>query len=38
MTMRKTTLNIHINATQAKVFNTLLDKNLIHKWKVPDDM
>lgn len=38
MSERKTILNVHLKASKSKVYNTLLDKELIHKWKVPDEM
>lgn len=38
MTERKTILTVHLNAPKSKVYHTLLDRNLISKWKVPDDM
>lgn len=38
MSERKTILTVHLNSPKSKVYHTLLDKNLISKWKVPDDM
>lgn len=38
MSERRTILNVHLKASKSKVYNTLLDKELIHKWKVPDEM
>lgn len=38
MSERFTVHHIHLNASKSKVYQTLLDKNLIAKWKVPDDM
>lgn len=38
MAERKTILNAQIKASKSKVYHALLDKELIHKWKVPDEM
>jgi len=38
MSERYTVHHVHLNASISKVYQTLLDKNLIAKWKVPDDM
>ncbi len=38
MSERYTVHHVHLNASKSKVYQTLLDKNLIAKWKVPDDM
>jgi len=38
MSERKTIVKVHLNASKMRVYQTLLDKNLFAKWKVPDDM
>jgi uncharacterized protein YndB with AHSA1/START domain len=38
MTDRRTVQSIQIKASKSVVYQTILEKELIHKWKVPDDM